>query len=101
MANDLINNYRRRMAEANTSSAESATERGPPSETAAAAATVPLEILPGTVMATFETEPGTAIAITIIRALFEPVMIVSAVLSDCSIEMTARSEIWSMETMML
>ena len=57
------------------------------------------EILPGTKMATFETLPGTAKVITIKRALFEPVMMVAAVCSGGSIEVKARVEVWSMETM--
>ena len=59
------------------------------------------DILSDTVVTAFETVPGTAIAITVKRALFEPVMIVAAVFSDCSIEWMARGEIWSMETMTL
>lgn len=31
--------------------------------------------------------------------LFEPVVMVAAVSSDCSIEVMARIEVWSMETM--
>jgi len=58
-------------------------------------------ILPGTMMTTFEKLPGTAIATTVKRALFEPVMIVAAVFSDSSIEVIARSDVWSMETMTL
>lgn len=57
------------------------------------------DILPGTMMTTFETLPGTMIAITIKRALFEPTMIVAAVFSDFSIEVMARIEAWPMETM--
>jgi hypothetical protein len=60
---------------------------------------VNLEILPGTKMATFETLPGTAKVITIKRAVSEPVMTATTVFSDCSIEVTARIEVWSMETM--
>ena len=40
-------------------------------------------------------------AITVKRALFEPVVIVAAVFSDSSIEVMARSDVWSMETMTL
>ena len=89
------------MAKAYTSSAESATEWCSPPETAAGAAMVTLDSLPGAVMTTVEMPPGAAIAITIIRALFEPLMMVGAVLSNCSIEMMAKSELWSMETMTL
>ncbi len=89
------------MVGANVSSAESATERSSPSETAAVAAMVTLEILPGTMMTAFETEPGTAMAITVKRALFEPVMIAAAVFSDSPFEVMASSDVWSMETMTL
>ncbi|MEJ2474297.1 MAG: hypothetical protein P8Y74_10470 [Desulfobacterales bacterium] len=87
------------MAGANISSAESATEWGSPSETAAVAAMVTLEILPGTMMTAFETVPGTAMAITVKRALFEPVMIVAAVFSDSPFEVMARSDVWTVEAM--
>jgi len=59
------------------------------------------EILPGTMMTAFETVPGTAMAITVKRALFKPVVIVAAVFSDSSIGVMARSDVWSMETMTL
>jgi hypothetical protein len=59
------------------------------------------EILPGTMMTVFETVPGTEMAITVKRALFKPVVIVAAVFSDSSIEVMARSDVWSMETMTL
>lgn len=59
------------------------------------------DILPVTMMTTFETLPGTMIAITVKRALFETVMIVAAVFSDSSIEVIAWSDVWSMETMTL
>ena len=62
---------------------------------------VALDVLPGAVMTTVEMPPGAAIAITIIRVLFEPVMMVAAFLSDCSIETMGGSQIWSMETMTL
>ena len=62
---------------------------------------VPPDTLPSTIMTAFEKLPGTAIAITVKRALFETVMIVAAVFSDSSIEVMARGEIWSMETMTL
>jgi hypothetical protein len=62
---------------------------------------VTLDILPGTMMTTIETLPGTAKAITIKRALFEPAMMVTAVFSDCSIEVMARIEVRSVETMTL
>jgi hypothetical protein len=52
-------------------------------------------------MTAFETLPGAAIAIIVKRVLPEPVMIVAAVCSDCSIEVMARSEVWSMEPMTL
>jgi hypothetical protein len=88
------------LAEAKKLSAESATERGSSSKTAAiAAAMVTPDILSGTVMTTIETLPGTAMAITIKRALFEPVMMVAAVFSDCTAEVIARIKVWSMETM--
>jgi len=60
-----------------------------------------LEILPGTMMTTFETLPGTMIAITIKRALSDPAMMVAAVCFGGSIEVMARNEVWSMETMTL
>jgi hypothetical protein len=59
------------------------------------------DILPGTMMTTFEKLPGTAIAITVKRALFETVMIMAAVFPDSSIEVIGRSDVWSMETMTL
>jgi len=59
------------------------------------------DILPGTMMTTFEKLPGTAIAITVKRALFETVKIMAAVFSDSSIEVIGRSDVWSMETMTL
>jgi hypothetical protein len=57
------------------------------------------EILSGTVMAPFETLPGAAIVITVKRALFEPVMRIAVVCSNGSIDVKARLEVWSMETM--
>jgi hypothetical protein len=59
------------------------------------------DILPGTMMTAFEKLSGTAIAITVKRALFETVMIMAAVFSDSSIEVIGRSDVWSMETMTL
>ncbi|MFO7684959.1 MAG: hypothetical protein R6V60_02610 [Desulfobacterales bacterium] len=67
--------YRRCVAKAKTSPAESTAEGSPASEIAAGTDMITPEFLPGTEMTTVETLPGTAIMITIKRLLFEPVML--------------------------